>query len=187
MNERRFELLLTWVLLVFALAYGLRMHTYPSDAGRVPSIVAAVMVAALVVQLVLLHRRPHPRRGGEENDPAVYGERGQRSATGVPETLEQRKSGPAEPEPDNYGTLIALTPLRRRRFGTITGFALAFAVGIPLVGFVVTSGLTVGGILVLARERAVTVMAGAVVATAAAYGLVVGVIGLAPLHGLLFS
>jgi hypothetical protein len=186
MNERRFELLLTWLLLAFALAYGVRMYTYPSDAGRVPSIVAAVMVAALVAQLVVMHRSPRQAAG----EPGVESRDGQderRTPTDTGPVVGQRQQGPAEPEPDSYETLISLTPLRRRRFWAITGFAVIFAVGIPLVGFVVTAGLTVAGILLVARERPRTVLAAAAVATAAAYGLVVGLIGLPPLHGLLLG
>ena len=186
MNERRFELLLTWALLGFALAYGVRMYTYPSDAGRVPSIVAGVMVAALMVQLVLSRRSPREEAAGEHATARSGSQEGQHSVTDTPST-ERSEARPAEPEPDNYANLIALTPLRRRRFWTITGFAVIFAAGIPLVGFVVTAGVTVAGILLLAREQPVTVAAGAAVATAAAYGLVVGLIGLPPLHGLLLG
>jgi hypothetical protein len=187
MNERRFELLLTWVLLGFALVYGVRMYTYPSDAGRVPSIVAAVMVGALVVQLVTMHRFPPRQTAGEPGGKSRDGENERRTPTDTAPVVGRRESGSAEPEPDSYETLIALTPLRQRRFWTITGFAVIFAVGIPLVGFVVTAGLTVAGILLFARERPRTVVAGAAFATAAAYGLVVGLIGLSPLHGLLIG
>ena len=57
MNSHRFDLLVTWALLAFGAWYGLQMLSYPDGAGVVPAIAAAIMVAALLVQLVVLHRR----------------------------------------------------------------------------------------------------------------------------------
>lgn len=198
MSERRFEILLSWVLLCLGVLYGVRMYLYPSDAGRVPTIVAAVMVGALVVQLIVLYGSspaPVPSAAGEPSATADATDKAAKTPHPLPSSVTQSDIGaaaaeserPAEPEPDTYQTLIALTPVRRRRFWAISGFAVGFAAGIPLVGFVVTAGVMVAGVLAVGRERPATILVGGGVAAMAAYGLVAFLLDTPPFQGHLFG
>lgn len=171
MDEHRFDILLTLALLAGGVWYVLRMLAYPSTAGRVPAIVGAIMVAAVLVQLaiqIVRYRR--------------------RDTTAAPTPADEDRVPRAEQEPemDTYDTLIALAPGRRAKFLAIVGFSIAFYFGIILAGFVVTSAVLITAILLVSRERVWVAVVGGVAGGAAAYGLVVGVMNAQPLTGLLF-
>ena len=206
MNARRFDLLVTWTLLVFAAWYGLVMLSYPDDAGRVPAIAAAIMVAALLVQLVVSYRRTTETREGTagatgtpdaEPDPAASKPQAKDGAAthhrlgDVRHTVEEAELDvrhaveTLEPERDSYETLIALSGVRRRRFLAITLFSGLFYVGFILVGFVVTTGVLITAILFAARERPHVALLGGAIGAAAAYGLVVLLIGIPAMSGYL--
>lgn len=186
MNAHRFDLLVAWVLLLIACGYGLQMLSYSNNAGRVPAICAAVMAGALVVQLAMSHR--HRTTGGKAGRAATE------SAAVGPTVGEDSTDYVAganqlaaryEPEPDSYETLIALHGVRRRRFLSIALFSCLFYLGFALVGFVLTTGLLIAGILLAAREKIYVATTGGVVGAAVAYTLVVTLIGVEPLQGLL--
>ena len=176
MDEARFDLLLTVLLLGGAVWYVLTMLSYPSTAGRVPAIVGAIMIAAAVVQLVAQLVRYARRDLTGPVAPDV-----------VPADDERVPRAEQEPEMDTYETLIALAPERRRKFLAIVGFSIAFYFGIVLAGFVITSAVLITAILLLSRERVWVAVVGGVAGGAAAYGLVVGVMNAQPLSGLLFG
>lgn len=205
MTARRFDLLVTCVLLAFATWYGLRMLAYPAGAGVVPAIAAGIMVVALLVQLLLSLRKPaEPAEPGAHGVAAGRTGPGEHGATAVgapphaavphaadgsPElddlTAVRHAVEEQELEQDSYETLIALRGVRRRRFLAITLFSAAFYVGFLLVGFVVTTGVLMAAILLFARERAHVVVIGGLVAAGSAYALVVSLLGIPPLSGYL--
>lgn len=177
MDEHRFDVLLTVVLLAGGVWYGVRMLLYPSGAGRVPAFVAAIFVTATLVQLALLllrRRRPAPA-SVDAGGPAT-------SADGPAEPRAEQ-----EPEMDTFETLIALTPERRRKFVAIAAFSVLFYVGAMLVGFVITTAVLITAILLVARERAYVAVIGGVLGGAAAYALTVGIMNMPALDGILFS
>jgi hypothetical protein len=211
MDGHRFDLLVTWALLAFGVWYGVQMLGYPDDAGVVPAIAAAIMIAALVVQLVVLHRkRLRDAAGGTggatalgaEPAPSVPGSAGHAGAPGAVGTVGPASGAGAtvptddlaavrhaveeqELEQDSYENLIALRGVRRRRFLAIAAFSVAFYVGYLLVGFVVTTGVLMAAILVAARERPHVVVIGALVGAGAAYALVVSLLGIPAMSGYL--
>lgn len=187
MNERRFDLLLTLALLGFGVWYGVRMYSYPANAGMVPAIVATVFVGALVVQAVLMGRRLTARAeadGGVAEEAVATAEV---SGSGRPGTEELPPRASNEPEPDTYETLIALKGVRRRRFLTIVAFTIAFYVGTMLVSFVLTAGVLITAILLVSREKLYVALTGGLVGALSAYGLVVGLLDLPPFEGYLIG
>jgi hypothetical protein len=182
MTERRFQLLFSAVLFAGTVWYAIVMASYPSTAGRVPVIVAAVTGAALVLQMVgqvRARRAPAP-----EPEPASV-------VTAVlPDddplaTAEERVQ-----EVDNalsgYDTLLRLDPIRRNRFIAIAAFSILFYVGALMVGFVLTTGVLITVFLLIARERWFTALIAGLVSAAGVYALVVLVIDLPALDGYLF-
>ena len=193
MNEKRFELLVSAVLLAFTVWYAVVMASYPSNAGRVPAIAAAVAAGALVVQLIIVSRT---------NDaPAATPSTETEASTGTPSLVdddlvregldagltkeEAERVSAVESDSASYSTLLAVTGLRRRRLIIIAIFAIAFYLCILLIGFVVTTGVMIAAILAVSRERLQTVILGGVIGAAAAYVLVVLVLGLQPMQGYL--
>lgn len=197
MSERKFDILLTWVLLAFAVWYGVTMYGYPARAGYIPMIVAAVMAVTLVVRLVLLYRpqareedvsTPEPEEARVESYRAV-GEGGTAATeVAVEAVAEDPPAGaPVPPEPAGYDSLIRLDGERRRRFITIAAFAIAFYFGIVLAGFVVTTAVLITAVFLVARERPHVAILGGLLSAGAVYVLTVVVLGLQPLRGALFS
>ena len=202
MNSHRFDLLVTWALLAFGTWYGLQMLSYPDGAGVVPAIAAAIMVAALLVQLVVLHRK-HSRdaeagTGGatalgsdpapsvpSPSAPAPVGHGGGAALPADDLTAVRHAVEEQELEQDSYENLIALRGVRRRRFVAIAAFSVAFYVGYILVGFVVTTGVLMAAILVAARERPYVVVIGALAGAGAAYALVVSLLNIPAMSGYL--
>lgn len=187
-NERRFDLGLALVLLGFAIWYGITMYNYPVGAGRIPAIVAAIMAGTLILQILLMFRAPSRTLDEADLPDRADGELqrdlSDHPATSSSITAPERTN---EPEPDTYDTLIALSGTRRRRFFTIVAFSIAFYVGSMIVGFVVTSGALIGAVLLFARERAYVAVLGAILGSAAAYGLVVGLLNMRALDGYLLG
>lgn len=196
MTERRFEKLFTWTLLVCVVTYGAIMSSYPSNAGRIPVIVAGVAGAVLVVQLLALHRSGSATASG---DPVTNGGGGHGDVTppgdelveaGISMGLSKEdvaRVSAVEVGANSYSTLLAVSGLHRRRLIIIAVFAVAFYLCILLVGFVVASGVLIAAILAVSRERIQAVILGGVVAAAAAYVLVVLVMGISPLQGYFFE
>lgn len=179
MNARRFDLSFTVLLLLGSLAYLARMLTYPGGAGRVPSVVSAVAVGALILQLVLITLR---------HDAAV-----ERETLGEPVLIPgaaveepEEHGSPVVEEQDSYETLVALRGERRVKFISIAAFTIAFYFGVLLVGFVITSTVLVSGILVLCRERWPIVLAGGATGLVVSYGMMVWLLDLPAVSGVLF-
>lgn len=168
-NERRADLFVTVVLLVLSVIYLVRMVTYPEAAGKVPAIVAAVMIGTLVVQLVLGRRTvgAHPARRGSDEPASLLTD--------------------DEPSDRAYDELIALHGPRLRRFLLISVWTISYFVLVVLVGFVVAAPIAVGGILALSKERMAVVVVGAALALAAAYGLLSMIGGVSLFSGVLLS
>ena len=166
MTARRFDLLLTTVLLVIAGGYVLRMATYPNRAGLVPALVGLVMAGALVVQLLL------QARGGQDSLPQD-------------EEVEEPVDHAPALEPDTYETLIALRGERRSKFLTIAAFIVAFYALVLLAGFVVAATLTIPLLLLRLRERPHVVLLGALAAGGGSYLFVVRLLGLPVVEGYL--
>lgn len=200
MTARRFDLLVTCLLLAFGIWYGLEMLGYPDRAGVVPAIAAGIMVAALLVQLLLSLRKPRtppepqqasPDGPGVGHGATALGARPSSAGhhrvhvpsadlTEVRHAVEEK-----ELEQDSYESLIVLRGVRRRRFLAITLFSVLFYVGYLLVGFVVTTGVLMAAILVAARERPHVVVIGGLVGAGAAYALVVSLLGIPAMSGYL--
>lgn len=191
MNERRFELIFSYVLLGFTVWYLAAMVSYSGNAGRVPAITAAVAGVALVVQIVTLHlRRRKPPVHEEAHVPHI--------AEAVLERADARTEGhdvqhahladelEDELEKDSYDTLIAIKGVRRTRFLAMAAFCVLFYVGILVAGFVVTTGVLIAAIMLTAKEKLYTAVIAGLVGAAAAYGLVVSLMGLQPWTGYLF-
>ncbi|WP_116947632.1 hypothetical protein [Jiangella endophytica] len=190
MNERRFELIVSWILLGFAVWYLVTMASYPDNAGRVPVITAAVAAAALVVQIVTLHVRRRKPAEGEAHLPHL--------AEAVLDRADARTEGhdvqhphlaeelEDELEKDSYDTLIAIKGVRRTRFLAMAAFCVLFYAGILIAGFVVTTGVLIAAIMLSAKEKIHTALIGGLAGAAAAYGLVVSLMGLQPWTGYVF-
>lgn len=190
MNERRFELIVSYVLLAFAVWYLATMASYPDNAGRVPVITAAVAAAALVVQIVTLHLRRRKAAEGEPPLPHLAGavlDRADARTEGHdvqhPHLAEELE---VELEKDSYETLIAINGVRRRRFLAMAAFCVLFYAGILIAGFVVTTGVLIAAIMLSAKEKIYTALIAGVAGAAAAYGLVVSLMGLQPWTGYVF-
>lgn len=170
MSERTFERLVTVVLLGLGLWYLGEMLSY-GDAGRIPAIVAAVMVAAALVQLLLSFRR--------------------NVAGGAPDAAEEPLPGaggaPAVLEPDSYDTLIRLQGRRRRQFLTIALWAVLFYVGSLAVGFVITFTVLFAALLLVVRERLWLTAVVAVVTAASVYAFVTVFLDLPAFRGFLLD
>lgn len=190
MNERRFELIVSWVLLGFAVWYLATMASYPDNAGRVPVITAAVAAGALVIQIVTLHVRRRKPVAEEAHLPHI--------AEAVLDRADARTEGhdvqhphlaeelEDELEKDSYDTLIAIKGVRRTRFLTMAAFCVLFYAGILIAGFVVTTGVLIAAIMLSAKEKLLTALIGGLAGSAAAYGLVVSLMGLQPWTGYVF-
>lgn len=197
MSERKFDILLTWVLLAFAIWYGVTMYGYPARAGYIPMIVAAVMAITLVARLVLLYRPRAREDVVSARDPGqarvesyqAVGEGGTAATQVAVEAVAENPpaGAPVAPEPAGYDSMIRLSGDRRRRFVTIAGFAIAFYFGIVLAGFVVTTAVLITAVFLVARERPHVAILGGLLSAGAVYLLTVVVLGLQPLRGALFS
>lgn len=175
MSEKIFDRILTGALLMFSAWYCVSMLLYPSNAGRIPAIVASVAIGALLVQLWLSFRS---RRAA----PSTVAE-----IPSVPDQpyLPRVEAESNEPEKDTYDTLLAVRGKRLRRLLMICGFILAFYLSSILVGFVVTSAVLIPAIFLMARERIWVALIGGAVAAVASYLLVVQLLGLPLIQGYL--
>jgi hypothetical protein len=190
MNERRFELIVSWILLGFTVWYLATMASYSNNAGRVPAITAAVAGVALVVQIATLHLRRRKPVHEEAHLPHL--------AEAVLDRADARTEGhdvqhphlaeelEDELEKDSYDTLIAIKGVRRTRFLAMAGFCVLFYAGILIAGFIVTTGVLIAAIMLTAKEKLWTAAIAGLVGAAAAYGLVVSLMGLQPWTGHLF-
>lgn len=181
MNEGRFQLTLSVVLLLGTAWYAVQMASYPANAGRVPLIVALVAVLALVAQIVVQIRAlrapaPVPAPAG-----AVADAVGDPSLAAAEERVHE-----VEEATEGYDVLMALDAVRRHRFLAIAIFSILFYVGALMIGFVLTTGILITGFLLVARERVVTALAAGLLSLVAVYCLVVLVLGLPALDGYLF-
>jgi hypothetical protein len=161
------------------------MVSYPSHAGRVPTIVALVMGGALLLQMVgqvrSFRASAAPSGPGgvataaeglaSSDDPLAYAE----------ERVQQ-----VEEATSGFGVLLALDSVRRRRFIEIALFSILFYVGALMVGFVLTTGILISAFLLVARERLLVALAAGLLAAGAVYLLVVIVIEMPALDGYLF-
>lgn len=166
MTARRFDLWFTGVLLLLSVAYLVRMQSYPDGAGRVPAFVAVVAIAALGLQLVISLLRPGAGDRSTEVEP------------------DEHDAGGSQ-EQDSYDTLIALHGERRTRFLSIAIFTVVFYVGVLAVGFVLTSAVLVGALMLFRRERPGVVLACSATVAASSYALIVALLGLPVLSGFL--
>ena len=190
MNERRFELIVSWILLGFTVWYLATMASYADNAGRVPAITASVAGVALVVQIATLHLRRRKPAHEEAHLPHL--------AEAVLDRADARTEGhdvhhphlaeelEDELEKDSYDTLIAIKGVRRTRFLAMAAFCVLFYVGILIAGFIVTTGVLIAAIMLTAKERLRTAVVAGLAGAAAAYGLVVSLMGLQPWTGHLF-
>ena len=182
MNEGRFQLGLSVVLLLGTAWYAVEMASYPANAGRVPLIVALVAAVALVVQMVVQVRSL--RAPAPAPEPVAP-----RRSTGAGDaTLAETEALAHEVEDavEGYGVLMAMDRVRRHRFLAIALFSILFYVGAVMIGFVLTTGILITAFLLVARERVVTALVAGLTSMAAVYGLVVLVLGLPALDGYLF-
>lgn len=184
MSEDTFDIGLTGLLIVFGGWYGLQMYAAPANAGRVPAIVAAVVLVALFVQLTQQLRRRRSA-AGEADEPGTDASAATNASARASDMTEASSSN--EPEPDTYHTLIALDAQRRRRLLIVALFSLAFYLGVVLVGFVITSGVLIFLIYRISGERLRTAVIGGVVGTSAVYALVVWVLNLPAVRGTLIN
>jgi hypothetical protein len=185
MTERRFQLGLSAVLLVATLWYVLEMVSYPSHAGRVPTIVALVMGGALVLQIVGQLRALRAPSAPARPD-AVPPEAEVPRTSDDPLAYAEERVQEVEEATSGFGVLLALDSVRRRRFIEIALFSILFFVGALMVGFVLTTGFLIFAFLLVARERLVVALAAGLLSAGAVYLLVVVVIELPALDGYLF-
>jgi hypothetical protein len=181
MNELRFDRILTGTLLAFSVWYAITMFLYPSNAGRIPGIVASVAIVALVVQLLLSFRPPSaPVEATQEITVVPIG--GGDAGT-------QRTSLAAVPviEKDSYDNLLALRGPRLRRLLVITGFIFAYLFGAMLVGFVLATTILLPAVLLLSGERLRVAVIAAVAGAVSSYLLVVHVLFLPLFDGFFFG
>ena len=183
MSESRLQLGLSAVLLAGAVWYAVDMSTYPSNAGRVPLIVALVAIGVLVVQMVgqvRALRTPEPARVAHvplASEVAAHGH-----------TLEEVEALAQEVEEatEGFDALLALDRLRRNRFIAISIFSVLFYFMALAVGFVITTGVLITAFLLVARERVVTSLFAGVISAGSVYALVVLVLDMPALDGYLF-
>src|SRR4051812_49175247 len=183
MSENRFQLGLSAVLLVGAVWYAIEMASYPSNAGRVPLIVALVAIGALAVQIVA------QVRALRAPEPAHVAHVPQATEVATHEhTLEEVEALAQEVEEatEGFDALLALDRLRRNRFIAISIFSILFYFMALAVGFVITSGVLITVFLLVARERLVTSLVAGLISAASVYALVVLVLDMPALDGYLF-
>lgn len=182
MSERVFQLVFSAVLFLGTVWYALQMASYPSNAGRVPVIVAVVAAGALAVQMVVQVRALRAARPPAP-EPAP-----------VPTVLldddllakAEERAHEVDTALSGYDALLALDRVRRWRFLAIAAFSVLFYFCALAVGFVLTTGVLITLFLLVARERLVTALLAGVVSAAAVYALVVLVLELPALDGYLF-
>lgn len=184
MTERRFQLGLSAVLLAGTAWYAMQMASYASTAGRVPLIVAMVMGAALVLQIVGQWRA---RQSTDSKPaPAPARQHAAEDAADPLSTAEHRAHEVEEEASSGFDVLLALDKVGRNRLIAIFLFSVLFYVGSLLVGFVVTTGVLIIAFMLVAREKVwISVLTGAVSA-ASVYALVAVVLDLPALHGHFF-
>jgi hypothetical protein len=197
-SARSFERLVTLVLLAFATAYLVKMLTYPEGAGQIPAIVAAVMIAALLVQLAASFRSgeggdaapaaPAASAAPSPAAPSGAGRGGAASeqhavASSVAASAEE--VSPPEIEPDTYETLIRLRGQRRRLFLAIAVWTLLFYVGALAVGFVATFAVLFAALLIYVRERLVVALVVGALSGVLMYAFVTVFLGLPGFDGFL--
>lgn len=183
MTENRMQLGLSAVLFAGTVWYAVYMASYPSNAGRVPLIVAVVMGAALVVQMVgQLRTRCVP---DEEPDAVPAQQQAAKDTDDLLATAEQR-AHEVEEAASGFNALLALDNVRRTRLIAIVAFSVLFYVGALMAGFVVTTGVLITAFMLIARERAWLSVLTGVLCSAAVYALVVVVLGLPALDGYFF-
>lgn len=183
MSENRFQIGLSAVLLVGTVWYAVEMASYPSNAGRVPLIVALVAIGALGVQLVAQVRalrapEPAPVAAVPQAGDVATNDRTLEEVEALAQEVEEATEG--------YDALLALDRLRRNRFIAISIFSILFYFGALAVGFVLTTGVLITAFLLVARERLFTALAAGVLSAASVYALVVLVLELPALDGYLF-
>lgn len=183
MNEGRFQLGLSVVLLLGTAWYAVTMASYPSNAGRVPLIVALVATGALVAQIVVQVRALRAPAPAPEPAPVV--------ATGADSgdatlAAAEARAHEVEEATEGYDVLMAMDKVRRNRFVAIALFSILFYAGAVLIGFVLATGILITAFLLVARERVVTALVAGLSSMVAVYGLVVLVLGLPALDGYLF-
>ncbi|HUR02724.1 MAG TPA: hypothetical protein VM347_09300 [Nonomuraea sp.] len=183
MSESRFQLGLSAVLLAGAVWYAIEMASYPSNAGRVPLIVALVAIGVLVVQIIgqlRALRVPEHAKVAHVPQPSEFATHDH--------TLEEVEAlaQDVEEATEGFDALLALDRLRRNRFIAISIFSVLYYVGALLIGFVLATGILITAFLLVARERVVTALVAGVISLAAVYGLVVLVLELPALDGYLF-
>lgn len=184
MSERRFQLLLSAVLLLGTVWYAFEVASYPANAGRVPLIVALVTGAALILQIIVQIRALRSPERAPEPQPVST----EAAALGDDDLLARAEERAKEVDNalSGYDTLLRLDRRRFMRFVAIASFSILFYFGALMAGFVLTTGVLITVFLVVARERVATALFAGVVSAAAVYVLVVLVIGLPALDGYLF-
>jgi hypothetical protein len=197
-SARSFERLVTLVLLAFATAYLVKMLSYPEGAGQIPAIVAAVMIAALLVQLAGSFRSgegggdaptaPAASAAPSPAAPAGAGPGGAASeqhavASSVAPSADEPT--PPEIEPDTYETLIRLHGQRRRLFLAIAVWTMLFYVGALAVGFVATFAVLFAALLIYVRERLVVALVAGALSGVLMYAFVTVFLELPGFDGLL--
>jgi hypothetical protein len=185
MNEGRFQLGLSIVLLLGTAWYAVQMASYPANAGRVPLIVALVAAVALLAQIAVQVRAlrtparvPEPAAVAATTDGTGDGEATLAAAEARAHEVEEATEG--------YDVLLALDAVRRNRFLAIAVFSLLFYVGAVMIGFVLATGILIPAFLLFAHERVVTALVAGLLSMASVYCLVVLVLGLPALDGYLF-
>lgn len=180
MTESRFQFGLSVVLLVGTAWYAMQMASYPSTAGRVPLIVAMVMGAALVLQMVGQWRARHATDSKPVPAPAQ-----QHTAVDTDDPLPTADERPQEVEEASSGfdVLLALDKVKRNRLIAIFLFSVLFYAGALMVGFVVTTGVLITGFMLIAREKVWLSVLTGVLSSASVYALVVVVLDLPALDG----
>jgi hypothetical protein len=173
-SERSFERAVTLLLLVGGLWYLAQMLSYPAGSGRIPAIVAIVMIVAAAVQLALSFRRrdraaPAPALAADDDAGTTADDHG------------------AEIEPDSYDTLIRLRGKRRRLFIAIAVWTVLFYVGSLAVGFVITFTVLFAALLLYVGEKVRTTAIITVVTALTLYAFLTAVLDLPAARGFLIG
>lgn len=175
MTARAFDRIVTLALLSFGLWYLLTMLSYPEGAGRIPAIVATVMVLALALQLLLSFRGTAADESAADAtaESATAGSAGQPAVDAGTSTAPGPDAvTPPDIEPDSYETLIRLSGARRRLFLGIAVWTLLFYLGALAVGFVATFAVLFAGLLFYVRERPLVAVTAGLISGLAMYGFV---------------
>lgn len=170
MSERAFERVTTLVLLGLGLWYLVQMLSYGGGAGRIPAIVAVVMIGAALVQLALSFRR-----------------RESLSPSGAHEAAPVSPAAQPLVEPDTYDSLIRIRGTRRRRFIAIAVWAVLFYIGSLAVGFVLTFPVLFAALLVFVREKLFLTLVVTAVTAVAVYVFVTVFLDLPAFRGFLLD